>query len=126
MYRWLSKNRDYGFLIIRARLSYRSLIRFGGKSAAAVHNTDRSRTDAKMVIPISVAQPRNAIRQQAVPYFTIGQDLQGRWIAVDSRGQDGGIFTSREAALRYVAEQTGRRRGAALFSSTPLALWTSP
>lgn len=79
-----------------------------------------------MVVPISVAEPRNAIRQQAVPYFTIGQDLKGHWIAIDSRGQDGGIFTSREAALRYVAEQTGRRRGAALFSSTPLALWTSP
>jgi hypothetical protein len=42
---------------------------------------------------------------------------------MDSQGREGGFFISREAALRYVAGETGRRRGAALFSNKPLALW---
>ncbi len=42
---------------------------------------------------------------------------------MDSEGREGGMFVSREAALKFVAIETGRRRGAALFSKTPLALW---
>ncbi|WP_294541696.1 hypothetical protein [uncultured Rhodoblastus sp.] len=42
---------------------------------------------------------------------------------MDSRGREGGFFASREAALKYVAAKTGRRRGAARFSAHPLALW---
>ena len=55
--------------------------------------------------------------------FIIGQDPQGHWIAIDSAGREGGFFVSQEAALKYVAAETGRRRGAARFSTKPLSLW---
>ena len=42
---------------------------------------------------------------------------------MDSAGREGGFFVSQKAALKYVAAETGRRRGAARFSTKPLCLW---
>jgi hypothetical protein len=42
---------------------------------------------------------------------------------MDFSGREGGFFVSRDAALKYVAAETGRRYGAALFSTKPLSLW---
>lgn len=42
---------------------------------------------------------------------------------MDSAGREGGFFVSQEAALKYVAAETGRPPGAARFSTRPLSLW---
>jgi hypothetical protein len=76
-----------------------------------------------MALAFRTVEPPETFRKASRSRFIVGQDDQGHWIAMDSRGREGGFFASREAALKYVAAETGRRRGAALFSSKPLALW---
>lgn len=76
-----------------------------------------------MALASRIAELPETFRKTSASRFIIGQDEQGHWVAMDSQGRQGGFFASREAALKYVAAETGRRRGAALFSSTPLALW---
>jgi hypothetical protein len=76
-----------------------------------------------MALALHAEEPPQPFRKNAPSRFIIGQDDQGHWVAMDSQGREGGFFVSREAALKYVAAETGRRRGAALFSNKPLALW---
>jgi hypothetical protein len=77
-----------------------------------------------MALSLRNEQPPEPSPKSPPSRFIIGQDRQGHWVAVDSAGREGGFFVSREAALKYVAAETGRRRGAARFSSKPLSLWT--
>ena len=76
-----------------------------------------------MAFAFRTVEPPETFRKASRSRFIVGQDDQGHWIAMESRGREGGFFASREAALKYVAAETGRRRGAALFSSKPLDLW---
>ncbi len=76
-----------------------------------------------MALAHKAVKPAESFRKTSPSRFVIGQDEGGRWVALDSHGREGGFFVSREAALKYVADETGRRRGAARFSTKPLALW---
>ena len=49
--------------------------------------------------------------------FLVGRDRRGRWAVSATSGQAGGIFVSREAALRYARLETARRPGAVRQSS---------
>jgi hypothetical protein len=74
----------------------------------AVHTPDRDTVSALMAI-----SPNNRIeppfrRIASDLRFVVGQDRQGRWIAVEDLGRGGGIFVSRQAALQYVASETGQ------------------
>ena len=53
-----------------------------------------------------IAPRSEDLRQQ--PVFLVGQDREGHWVAVETHGLGGGLFTSREAALHYAAFETGR------------------
>jgi hypothetical protein len=39
--------------------------------------------------------------------FMVGQDKRGNWVVQDQKGMCGGLFISREAALRYVRSENG-------------------
>jgi hypothetical protein len=54
--------------------------------------------------------------------FVIGRDAEGHWLAVETHGLSGGLFTSQEAALRYATFETDHRAGAVLLASEPVAL----
>lgn len=54
--------------------------------------------------------------------FRVGRDREGRWVAVETSGASGGIFTSREAALHYAQAETYRQPGAVSISPEPLDL----
>ena len=41
------------------------------------------------------------------PLFMVGQDKRGNWVVQDQKGMCGGLFISREAALRYVRSENG-------------------
>lgn len=41
--------------------------------------------------------------------FLVGQNGLGQWLAVESHGSGGGLFASRDAAMRYAANETRRR-----------------
>jgi hypothetical protein len=54
--------------------------------------------------------------------FRVGRNREGQWVAVETSGGRGGIFTSREAALHYAAFETNRQRGAITIWPEPLEL----
>lgn len=54
--------------------------------------------------------------------YLVGRDGEGHWIAVEVHGLGGGVFTSREAAVRYAQFETARRPGAIRLASEPLSL----
>jgi hypothetical protein len=60
-----------------------------------------------------------AVHDRPQRRFRVGRDREGRWVAVETSGASGGIFKSRDAALRYPASETGRRPGA-------IAVWPEP
>lgn len=59
---------------------------------------------------------------RGLPSYVVGQDGQGRWIALESHGLGGGYFRNREAAFHYAVSQTGRRAGAVRLSAEPLRI----
>jgi hypothetical protein len=55
--------------------------------------------------------------------FWIGRNEQGFWIARDVDGREGGLFVSREEALKYVRQIRQRGQGVARAADAPLRLW---
>ena len=47
-------------------------------------------------------------RQGSGSGFVIGRDLRGRWIALAAGGLAGGVFRSKDAAIRYAQAEAGR------------------
>jgi hypothetical protein len=44
-------------------------------------------------------------------HFVVGQDRSGHWIVTETHGLYGGIFCSKDAALRFAKFETGDRAG---------------
>jgi hypothetical protein len=42
-------------------------------------------------------------------HFVIGQDGSGYWVVVEAHGRSGGIFCSKDAALRFAKSETADR-----------------
>lgn len=62
-------------------------------------------------------------KQAAVEsHFIIGQDLSGRWLALETHRLGGGLFNTCQSAIRFVEHETGHRPGAYELSSAPLTL----
>jgi len=67
--------------------------------------------------------PALALRRQGSgSRFVIGRDSRGRWTALAAGGLAGGVFRSKDAALRYAQAEAGRAPGAVSFTSSPLEL----
>ena len=54
--------------------------------------------------------------------FIIGQDRAGSWVVRETHGLGGGIFASRDAALRYAEFECDHRPGAVRLTTQPLEL----
>jgi hypothetical protein len=52
----------------------------------------------------------------------IGQDLRGNWVVQDQKRMAGGLFATRDAALRYVRSESGCRPPAVVMVSGNLEL----
>jgi hypothetical protein len=46
-------------------------------------------------------RPSEDVLSEAIPAFFIGRNQSGFWVARDADGKSGGLFWSREAALRF-------------------------
>ncbi|MBB4197563.1 hypothetical protein GGD83_001355 [Rhodoblastus sphagnicola] len=91
--------------------------------AAAVYNPDRSALGKNMRFPSNAVQARNIQRAVADLQFVVGQDEEGHWVAMESNGGGGGLFVSREAAVKYAASEAGRRSNVLIFARAPVAVW---
>ena len=58
----------------------------------------------------------------AQPMFLVGRDVEKHWLAVDTLGRSGSLFTSQEAALRYATFESDHRSGAVRRTEEPIAL----
>ena len=56
------------------------------------------------------------------PVFMVGQNSRGNWVVRDQKGVCGGLFVSREAALRFVRAENGYRPQAVVMVSGNLEL----
>jgi len=54
--------------------------------------------------------------------FLVGRDVDGDWLAVETHGRGGGIFSDRGAALRYAVFETGHRPRAVRITAKTLSL----
>ena len=54
--------------------------------------------------------------------FIVGQDPQGRWVAVEVHGLGGGLFRTRHDAIHYATDATHHRPDAVAISSEQVAL----
>ena len=59
------------------------------------------------------------------PVFMIGQNRRGNWVVRDQKGVCGGVFVSRDAALRFVRAENGYRPQAVVMVSGNLELDTT-
>ena len=57
--------------------------------------------------------------------FLVGQDGEGHWLAVETHGLGGGIFRSRDRALRYARDESHGQPGAVRFAAAPIRLFRS-
>ena len=65
-------------------------------------------TNAKQGEPPSLFRP---------PVFMVGQDRQGNWVVRDQKANAGGLFVTRDAALRYVRSECGYQPRAVIMVS---------
>jgi hypothetical protein len=70
-------------------------------------------------------------RQQAEPvsrshHFLVGRNSAGQWVARDREAHCGGLFDSRDEALRFVLRELGESPSAIVLVSDVLELFGSP
>ncbi|WP_375464256.1 hypothetical protein [uncultured Methylobacterium sp.] len=63
--------------------------------------------------PAAIVSPAPDVR----PSFIVGQDPQGRWVAVETHGLGGGLFRSCKDAIHYATAETHRRPDAITLSA---------
>jgi hypothetical protein len=56
------------------------------------------------------------------PVFMIGQDRRGNWVVQEQKRMAGGLFATRNAALRYVRSESGYQPRAVVMVSGNLEL----
>jgi hypothetical protein len=54
--------------------------------------------------------------------FVLGRDSGGHWIVLEMRGLYGGIFTTKDAAVRYAKFESADRGGILLITPEPIEL----
>lgn len=66
-------------------------------------------------------QNDGALGADDVRTYRVGQDRAGRWLAMEAQGRGGGMFPSREAAMRFAGSETAWRDGAVSEPGRPMA-----
>jgi hypothetical protein len=62
-------------------------------------------------------------RRDAALEFWIGRDEHGFWTARDADGREGGLFVSREEAVKFAQTARPRGQGVVKLAPAPLDLW---
>jgi len=63
------------------------------------------------------------ISQDGAIEFLIGRDERGFWMARDAEGREGGLFISRDEAVKFAETARLRGHGVAKSADAPLRLW---
>lgn len=57
--------------------------------------------------------------------FLVGQDEEGHWLAVETHGLGGGMFRTRDKAVRFARDESHRLPGAVRLADGPIRLFVS-
>ncbi|MCJ2122331.1 RAG2 PHD domain containing protein [Methylobacterium sp. J-077] len=69
-----------------------------------------------MPVPSNASLP---VRPAALPY-RVGQDCEGHWVALEFGGRAGGLFRTRQDAIRYACVETGCRPDEVALAVEPI------
>jgi hypothetical protein len=67
-------------------------------------------------------RPDADIISETIPLFYIGQDHSGLWVARESEGRSGGLFWSKQSALRFARKKSEPAGCATMFLNEPFEL----
>lgn len=56
----------------------------------------------------------------AASSYLVGQDGEGHWVAIETGGRAGGIFRTRQDAIRYACIETGCRPDDVRLAADPI------
>ena len=70
-------------------------------------------------------RPSPVSRHDAPVAFLVGQDGEGHWLAVETHGLGGGLFRSRDTAVRYARHESQSLPGAVRVVEGPIRLFAS-
>jgi hypothetical protein len=70
----------------------------------------------------TAAEPPSEVSSSTHNLFLIGKNRRGDWVVRDQRGTHGGLFVTREDALRYALFENGRRPQAVVMVPEGLEL----
>lgn len=70
-----------------------------------------------MTVALNPSQPASAGTPLS---YLVGQDGEGHWVAVETGGRAGGIFRSRQDAIRYACVETGCRPDDVKLAAGPI------
>lgn len=73
-----------------------------------------------MPVAMNALQPVRPLGTQGPLSYLVGQDGDGRWVAVETGGRAGGIFRTRQDAIRYACVETGCRPDDVQLSAEPI------
>jgi hypothetical protein len=76
-----------------------------------------------MASPLSPATRVQARHSGSRLQFIIGQDPEGHWIVAEVCKRCGGIFVSRDAAVKYAVSEWGFDPQMIRWSNEPLSSW---
>ncbi|MBP1182480.1 RAG2 PHD domain containing protein [Methylobacterium sp. PvR107] len=73
-----------------------------------------------MSVAMNSLQPARSLGTQAPLSYLVGQDGDGHWVAIETGGRAGGIFRTRQDAIRYACVETGCRPDDVPLSAEPI------
>ena len=83
---------------------------------------DRANPSRSMPVPFPAPAIVAKAPQSPTTSFVVGQDPQGRWVAVETHGLGGGLFRTRNDALHYAVDLTDHRPDAVVIATDRIEL----
>lgn len=94
---------------------------YAGRLSSALRSFE-GRVNPVTPMPVALT-PLPPVRPHAAapPSYLVGQDGEGHWVAVAAGGRAGGIFRTRQDAIRYACIETGCRPDDVRLAADPIA-----
>jgi hypothetical protein len=107
-----------------ALMTWRSIpsrihIRSSAHSGRALSLASDASRRKKIMLQNKQVEPPSRLKP---PVLMVGQDCRGNWVVQDHSGERGGLFVSRDAALRYVRDENRDRQRSVVMISGILEL----
>jgi hypothetical protein len=87
-------------------------------------NNDQRRQRSHSTVANFSRRPDAGVLSKSIPLFFIGRNRNGLWIAREAEGRAGGLFLSKQSALRFAQRRSAPIGCATMFLAEPIELDT--